>query len=475
MILKNQNYALLVAIDFKARTPLMIRSGQEGEVSDSSLKRTPDGRLHINGYVWASLIRRAMSRCEAGKGFAEAWGKYEAKAHGVAPLWTTPTFISPSGFIPDINYGNRIDRDFGSVADEALYSDEIALVHERIPCRFKVYLESQVEVESAKQALAEALWVINQGIETIGGGWSYGMGRLKSPDEFKCRRIDLSNSDDLWEYEPDETTWDPPVIRSKSPVGIAEGRNWSRFTVSASILPGQLLAIHSTVPPLDYEGDVQPDTFVYCRPKYIDEVKYVSEKIVTGKSFRQAILSQEIERELRSTGGIGACLNSSDGKRTPKEIDTSKKRLCLCRRCLWFGDTSGGGIISVADAAVEGADVQIIWRQQLCEHSNQNVQLFNGEYLTKGNFTFDILIDHSRPNCSPDKLETAVKRVLAGMMPEDDSKDVREKRWLPPTVNEELIEPEFFAPEGWCRLGATSSCTGQLSVKKVEVKGVHHV
>jgi len=113
----------------------------------------------------------------------------------------------------------------------------------------------------------------------------------------------------------------------------------------------------------------------------------------------------------------------------------------VCKRCIWFGDIDGGGIISVGDAFVKESRTEIIHRIQLCEHSMQNIQLFNGQYLTSGKFTLNIIIDRARKETCPDELFAEVTTILDEM------------------------KPDCNPPPGWYRLGATTTCTGQLEVK----------
>ncbi|MCX7635112.1 MAG: hypothetical protein N2Z74_05130, partial [Syntrophales bacterium] len=123
-----------------------------------------------------------------------------------------------------------------------------------------------------------------------------------------------------------------------------------------------------------------------------------------------------------------------------------KERRCDCQRCLWFGDTYQAGIVSVGDAEVENAQVETIHRIALCEHSFQNINLFASEYLTHGRFTMKIIIDaargHDPAQTKPGECVRAIEAVLASMQP-------------------------GHAPPGWIRLGATTGCTGQLTVHTI--------
>jgi hypothetical protein len=450
MRMPEQRYALRFAAALEAVSGLLLRSGRNGEFTDSTVETTGDRRLHINGYVWAGLLRRALARCESGKDLAAAWGKYDAQANGVAPLWTESFSLAEQDYLRAVNPGNRIDRQWGSVAPSALYSDELAFPQAPLWLRGTVFFSSRDEVDTAIQALLDAFSVIAQGIETIGGGWSYGFGRLL-PLAVRWSVLGLQEKParaQLW--DPDFTAWQGVAsgqeIDQRKPT-VANGKEWSRIEVQAGIVEGQLLAIHTDVLELGTKLDgVMPDHYVFTRPA-LEQGTIIARPVVTGKAFRQAVLSREIERALRGTAGEGACLNSSDAKRSPVKTDGARR--CACKRCFWFGDSEAGGIISVADALVVDPQIEIIHRIQACEHSRQTMQekLFNGEYLTRGTFTFQILIDHSRQQATASReLEQKVRTLLEEMNPQSNHP----------------------APPGWYRLGATSTCTGQLVVHAIK-------
>jgi len=452
MKITEQRFALCFTAKMKAVTGLLLRSGRAGEFTDSAVETTGDGRLHINGYVWASLLLRALGRCEKGKEFAAKWGKYKPEQIGVAPLWIEAAFLAEKEFVPVVNPGNRIDRKWGSTAESALYSDELAYPLVDLPLQGTIFFQTQKEADVAVEALRAAFWVINQGIETIGGGWSYGFGRLKVK-QVRWSVLDLQNEDDrkrLWQPETENCRLlEREEIENCCPE-IAKGKGWSHLQLQARIMPGQMLAIHTDVPELGVDiGGQIPDNFVFTRPQ-IRAGKPSSLPVITGKAFRQAVLSREIERRLRSRGE-GACLNSSDPSRLPvvaaNKADSNQKRRCLCKRCLWFGDVDAGGIIAVGDALVENSQSEIINRIQVCEHSRQTMQnkLFNGEYLTRGDFSLDVLIDHSREQ------ETASRELI---------KEIS-------SLLAEMTSDNNNAPPGWYRLGATSTCTGQLEIKQI--------
>lgn len=447
MNIQQQRFALRFFVDLQAETGLLIRSGQQGEFTDSTVEKTGDNRLHINGYVWASLVRRALCRCQSWHALAEQWGKYDASA-GVAPLWTEATLVNEQDYLIAVNPGTRIDRQWGSVAQGALYSDELAFPQKPLTMRATIFLATRDKADHAAEALLDGCAVIGQGIENIGGGWSYGFGRLR-PLAARHVILDLAQPaarENLWraEFPEEATVTDQTALAERSPA-IRQEKGWSRVTAHCRIADGQLLAIHTKLPELGVTlNHGLPDTFVFTRPMLTGGGGITATPVITGKSFRQAILSQEIERRLRSSGQ-GACLNSSDTKRQAVAPGKNEGRHCLCKRCLWFGDLDGSGILSVGDALVDGARSEIVHRIQVDEHSGQTLQkkLFNGEYLTSGAFTFHILIDHARQQTDAKELRHIVLDLLDDLHGDDN------------------------APAGWYRLGATSTCTGQITVTSV--------
>ncbi len=444
MSVRNERYALKFSVDFTSETGLLLRSGKEGEFSDSAIERA-DGKLHINGYVWASLIRRALARCVSGAGYASAWGRYDKESMKISPLWTEAALLDERDFEAVINPGNRIDREWGTVIDNALYWDELAIIHAPLVCQGTVFCTSEKSASLIQAALTDAFWVISQGIETIGGGWSYGFGRLKLQQR-RFSVLDLTSDAGrkaLFDQSFDAWTPDKNV---ENPV-IAAGKGWTALEVNAAIADGQLLAIHTDVPPMTEILPFElPDSFVFTRP-----VRKAGKReeipVITGKAFRQSILSREIERKQRSTGGK-ACLDTADRNRDAVVKDTAGKRHCRCPRCLWFGDSDVAGIVSVGDALANGYETEVLHRVQLCEHSMQNIQLFSGEYLKKGTFTFRVLIDNARPDTDHAGCVRAVTSLLQEMRPGN-------------------------GPDGWYRLGATSTCTGQLTIVE-EIKEQTH-
>lgn len=448
MDITKQKYVLRFEADCQALTGLMLRSGRAGDFTDSSVEKTSDGRLFVNGYVWASLLRRALSRCTNGQKLAQEWGKYAPDKIEVAPFWSESVFLRERDYMTVVNPGIRINREWGAPESGALYSDELAFPLVPLTFRCRVFFEEKSAAEAAADALCDSLWVISEGIETIGGGWSYGFGRLK-PSAARWVILDLKESAErkqLWasKVEGWHGKLDEMDLQRREPE-IATGKAWHRFKVWAGITEGQLLAIHTDVPEMGADiQDELPDAFIFTRPTIRENGMLEAIPVVTGKAFRQAVLSREIERLLRTRGK--ACLNTSDPKREATVPDASGKRRCNCKRCLWFGDADAGGVIAVGDAPVEEGVSQLIRRLQICEHSRQsmNNKFFNGEYLTGGNFTLDVIIDHSRQQDTASlELEKEVRELLGEML------------------------KDSVAPPGWYRLGATTTCTGQIEVRSV--------
>jgi hypothetical protein len=444
MNVMNQQFALRFEMDMEAVTGLMLRSGRAGEFTDSSVERTPDGHLYINGYVLSSLLRRAVGRVHGGAELAAAWGAYEGDRSGVSPLWTESVFVSEKEYLTAVNFGIRVSRELGAVKNQALYSDEIAFPLVPMTFSFTVFFPDRNQADMAAACIRDALAVIDQGVETIGGGWSYGFGRLRVSTA-RWSVLDLTEvkgRNTLWQQ--DNIDWQQQLTGEeieKLRPAVRDDRQWTVIRISAAVADGQLLAIHTDVPEFGADTAGLPDSYVFRRPAFRNGSPDAV-PVVTGKAFRQAVLSREIERMLRSTGQ-GACLDTAD--RTRQAVLQAEIRHCGCKRCLWFGDTDGGGIISAADARLSDWDVETVNRIQLCEHSMQNIQLFNGEYLTRGKFTMDIVIDRSRPETSPEELEKKVIQVL-----------------------EQMHAKQKKGPPGWYRLGATSTCTGQLEVTAIE-------
>jgi|GEM_PF-651464 len=449
MSIIQMNTVAQFSVSFKLRTPLLLRTGLSNDVADNTIETDFDDRLHINGYVWAGLLRRALRRLQDYQHMAAEIGKYEpenspgnAKAKGVSPLWTAASHVDlpwinqSAGF--DVRPGIRISRQWGSAETGGLYSEEtVPAGLANINLHFNYFCNSD-DFENIKTAFTHALWVIDQGIETIGGGWSYGFGRLNVQSAY-CRKLNLGNAQErsqIWS-QTDEPT-DGAVALDLHGALPAIALPWQTLKTTLRVQPGQLLAIHADAPAIDaqFPWSKLPDTFVFTR-QIIDAdnpAEITAEEVIPGKAIRQALLSVPIERKLRSLGE-SICLDSS------KNHDTA----CTCSRCKWFGSTNGGGIVAVLDAPVRNAESTVLHRIQLCEHSMQNMNLFSGEYLTHGEFEVEIMIDQAREKNENDlnsrDINTHIRQLLAEMNPD-----------------------KKLAPPGWYRLGATSTCAGQIEV-----------
>ncbi len=463
-VIDNVFYALRIRVLFRLQTPLALKSGFEGELADSSIEKTPDNKkLHINGYVWASLLRRALNRVGKDQ-LAEQVGSCpdaETNETGVSPVWCSPAFCDLKAL--DIRPGNRIDRQYGTVAPGALYSDE--LVSPGIePCLDAViFCRTREEAEEWEHAVKRSLSVIDTGLETIGGNWSYGLGRL-APLKIMTRSLDLKHEQDLdllWAQDIEQwdtdSTWEEICSQSE----MVKGK-WARLKIRARIADGQLLAVSTQSPPLEIDleryglagNSKLPDSFVY-QEKQVVNGKPESRYIIPGKAFRQAVLSRELERMLRSRGekicsgqqkqSIDKSQKTIVRRKRKKELQDSleSSKVCTCKRCLWFGSKDRRGLISVSDAEVIDPDIAILNRIQLCEHSMQNMNLFSGAYLKQGEFELDIIVDMSR-NKEQGKLACQAIKELCREM-----------------------QPDGSAPPGWYRLGKTSTCTGQIEIIEI--------
>jgi hypothetical protein len=450
---------LQAQVDFSLKTSLLLRSGFSGEVTDSSIEKTASGDLHINGYVWAGLLRRALSRVREGQTISELIGNYHKKLaqNDEYPLHASPLWCE-SSFVPlpvtDVRPGIKIDREWGANNSGALYSDEIVPPGVSVRLRFNYFLTDDDTPETTMDAFRSALWVVDEGIENIGGGWSYGHGKLKFEEGFS-RQLDLKNADHragLWSFngKPDwESSFSLPTADKKPDIV----KPWVKYLVHVGVAQGQLLAVHMNHPTFDSYRlySELPDTFAFrayvadpANPEHIE-----SRFVIPGKAFRQAILSVPIERKLRS---LGETICSTPGDMCTCSVceahrAATKKREnspdCKRERCNWFGSTEWGGLISISDGVVTGAEKgEILHRIQLCEHSMQNIQLFSGEYLTAGEWTHEILIDRSRNKEQADALMKEIEWVLSE------------------------LKPGGKAPSGWYRLGATSTCTGAIELKE---------
>lgn len=439
---------------FTLKTPLIIRSGFEGEFADAALQKTPDERyLLINGYVWASLLRRAMMRLKNCSDITSKISSTESEKK-ISPFWFNSSIVSLD-FI-DVRSGIKIDRQYGTAETRALYVEENLPSGFKIPLQF-VYFCKDSDLNRVKDSILKSLWIVDQGIENIGGEWSYGCGRLKI-DKIAFKEFDLlyAERDELFTTtEPKDLEW--TELSKFRPTNNEIANPWKHYLIKAKILDGQLLAIHSKTIPLvsDIQGEM-PDSFVFrTLVKNGDSIE--SQFVITGKALRQTLFSMTIERELRSRGSESKlCLTPADYctceecKKYREERDEKKGNSpnCQCLRCLWFGSSESSGIISVSDAFFDTNSSNqpkrvLLRRIQLCEHSFQNINLFTSEYLTKGSFSFDIWIDFSRKKSKPEELDRRIKSILT---------EIREKK----------------CPPGWYRLGATSTSTGQFDIEKFE-------
>ncbi|MCX8023316.1 MAG: RAMP superfamily CRISPR-associated protein, partial [Syntrophorhabdaceae bacterium] len=203
------------------KTPLLLKSGYSDIFSDSTIEKTYDGEnIHINGYVWSSLIQRCIGRLKGGLSIAKKIGKYKVQkrdsgaydpSQGVSPLWCEPAFIPVNGLY--IRSGNAIDRRYGAAKEGALFNDEIAPAGLSMRLNWNYFLTDE-DGDEIKKCFIGALWVLNAGIENIGGGWSYGMGRLGVKD-VRIKTLILSNPKDracLWRFD-DEALSNEKSIR----------------------------------------------------------------------------------------------------------------------------------------------------------------------------------------------------------------------------------------------------------------------
>jgi len=428
-------HALKFQVGLELATPLLLRSGQTGDVTDSAIERACDGRLHVNGYVWASLLRRALARLAGGRALAAQVGKYEEKG-GLSPLWCEASVADLHATA--VNPGIAVDRRYGTARTGALYNDELAPAGLPLALRFTLFVPDEAALRTWHAALLGALRLIDDGVENIGGGWTYGYGRL-AVVRIGSATLDLREPlgrKHLWLW--DGIDWRderlPATVTCATPATIID--------VDARVAPGQLLAVKSQVFPIDAPAFGKlPDSFVFRRHRLMGG-RTVQEPVIPGKAIRQALLCVPLERKwrsLRKDGEPDICLSTTHGKQRPKD------KRCRCRRCAWFGSTDAAGVVAVTDAPVRNFATEVLSRVQLCEHSLQNMNLFAGEYLTAGEFCFRIVIDHGRAE-NADDLVQEVTGLLEEMKGET-------------------------APPGWYRLGGTGTCTGQVQVTGFTIRG----
>lgn len=454
----DNTHALKFSITLSLTTPLLLRSGFDGDFTDSTIEKTPDEMcLHINGYVWASLLRRSMARLKPYQKIASEIGKFEQpEKQGVSPFWFESSFVPLIAL--DVRPGIKIDRKYGTTTRSALYNDEIVPPGHKLTLNF-ICFHNENRTEELEKAVRAASWVVNEGIENIGGGWSYGYGRL-SVDHIFVKRLNLADDNQRVNLWKDITDSDDKKITIIKPKDGDIDQPWVKYTVTAKVMKGQLLAIHSnhfphfseTLPEEIQALDHLPDTFVFRRYNVGKNDKVETEFSIPGKAIRQALFSVPIERKLRTKNPPDTICSTPGAYCTCKTcndyIKSGSKRNspdCTCQRCAWFGSTKNGGIIAVTDGIfnMDGSnkpETVIINRVQLCEHSMQNIHLFSGEYLKEGKFAFDIWIDCSRIKSDAQELKKEVVLLL------------------------EEMKQDCKAPPGWHRLGATSTCTGQIEI-----------
>jgi len=424
MELINSSNALAVSIDIRFRTCLMLRSGNTGEFSDSEIEMTPEKEsVHISGYVWASLFRRVFSRIKGAEGIAREIGDYDASQQGISRFWADASFVKMVH--SDIRPGIRIDRAYGSIEAGALFSDEVVSPGHCTSIDFIWFLKQGESESAVLRHLLSALHLIDSPVESIGGGWSYGFGRMEVL-MLRTRLLDLKDSGQRknlfkkdrslpWDMEK---SWD--LIKSETcfPDLVTP---FETIKVTANIADGQYLSVAVSHPgihaPVSYAK--LPDSFVFRGIRINGSHQPVPEFIIPGKALRQALFSAGIERRLRSKGR--------------KESGVSD----LMDR--WFGSTNNRGLVAIADARVDNAKPVVINRIQLCEHTLQNLNLFSGEYLQNGNFTFTIVLDEK---------EVELGSHLIAILEE--------------------MQPQGSSPPGWYRLGMTSTATGQIAVTNIQ-------
>ncbi len=421
----NSTHVLKCSVNFQLNSPLALFSGESGEITDSTIESVINSNgerlLHINGYVWASLLRRAANRIGSSLNTNDALGG--SQENGVAGLWCNSSFIPMPETI--IRPGIKIDRAYGSTEEGGLYNDEMVPAGLHINLDFNYFYNNENE---PKDMFTELFKLIDFGIVNIGGNWSYGMGRLKVI-QVKYKKLDLKNKTNLsylWKFNGikwDETL-SADVFSNRNARELSSYKCY-KIDVNAAIADGQIFAIHSDAPyeGLDYNYDKLPDDFVYRTPKLIKNGtnQYSAEfkPTITGKALRQALFSATIERKMNS-GKLRGTIQD------------------------YFGDMKKGGLISIKDSFVQDYDTEVLNRIQLCEHSMQNLNLFAAEYLTRGHFNFEILIDALNDDNNAKALYNHVKKLL-----------------------EEINQD---APPGWYRIGADSTGAGQIKIKDWEVR-----
>ncbi len=416
-------------------TPLIIKSGQEGELTDSLVQKTPDNRVHIGGYPLSSLFVRAFKRLKNNRNIHE---RIDTKGDKVSQFWVESSFID--GVEYNIVPGIKIDRRYGTASETALYSDEVVSAGHEFEMRIN-FLFNQKESNFCDLAelFSQGLGVIDSGIENIGGYWSYGYGRLKIVDA-KYRVLDLKKGEHtglLWNFADESLPFNELVVLPPTSDSISEG--WYRIEMEFEIPDGQLFAIHSDMLPLEIQRYPKlPDRFLF-HTRVKDGDGYKSLITVPGKAIRQAIFSYHLERFLRSRGEKDCQLNKG-------------KEECNCIMCRIFGSSSSKGakrgIISVSDGYIEENDNTVVLsRLSVDEHTFQSVNLFSEEYIVGGNFRSTMFIDKGSKDFDLCYMDY-IKKILS---------------WL---------SDRETHPPNWFRMGANSTCSGIVNLKAYHIDEV---
>lgn len=250
--------AIQFQLHFTLRTNLLLLTGEGSETLDNTIDVTPEKKLHINGYVWAGLFRRALARIQGGHELAARIGKYSAEKEGVSPMWTEASFVEVP--IMDTRPGIAVSRRWKAVKSGALFNEEIAPPGLAIPARFNFFLRETDNAEEILRHFQSALWVIDDGIENIGGGWSYGFGRLKF-ERGTWQQLDLTRKQDrrrLFSFSGPGTP-----LEAKAPEAVL--KPWRKILIHAGVWPNQLMAVHTSHPLMDavIGGSKLPDAFVF--------------------------------------------------------------------------------------------------------------------------------------------------------------------------------------------------------------------
>ena len=412
----------LIKIKIKAilDTPLIIKSGEKGDITDSVIQKTPDGRVFINGYVIASLFHRASSRLKNDKNLHKFINPNDS---GVSLFWVENSFFKSEKF--NIVPGIKIDRELGTAKDKALYSDEVVPKGEMFEIKINFFVPYHIESENEYiEIFSEILGVIDSGIENIGGLWSYGYGRLKIAEAFyKILNLETAkHRSELWQFDSqDYKKLQIKKIIPSNTYTISKG--WHKINVEFQIPEGQMFAIHSDLPIIEDYLDYPhaPDKFVFRT--YVSGNPVIT---IPGKALRQAVFSNYLERKWR-TKGLNICNVESPH--------------CNCHRCKIFGSQNHRGYIAVTDGYIDenAYTTEIISRIELCEHSFQNKNLFAEEFLISGKFQSTIFIDKQSAYYSREFVKE-IENILENM------------------------SDNTGHPPHWFRIGANTTCAGIIKV-----------